>query len=196
MEDGMITKGNWNSFLTAEGERLRFVRRRHPIVAVFPALLVIFLAVLFGVIAFSFFVTFIFLPFLFLITILLLVSITLTIISGILTEWYYHVYVLTTKRILEMRYTPLFSNTFYDILLDKVNCTEIDLKNNGLINQLFNKGDIIITFDRPTHQQELVLKDIQKCNKLYIFLTKELLDRNREFSKTDTIWLNRPFLGS
>jgi hypothetical protein len=65
-----------------------------------------------------------------------------------------------------------------DVLLDQVNCTQIDFRRNGFLNEIMDMGDVVLTFDRPTHQEEFVFKDVNRCYKLGVFLTRKLLDRN------------------
>lgn len=67
---------------------------------------------------------------------------------------------------------PFFSEGVSDILLNLVRCTEIDTHTRGVINQMFDKGDIYITFDRPTHEEGFILKDIDSPR-----LTGELLNQ-------------------
>lgn len=67
-------------------------------------------------------------------------------------------------------------------MLDKVNCTEIDLKVAGFFNELLEMGDVVITFDRPTHEEEFVLKDIYKPEKIEKFLTIRLMDHQAKDS--------------
>lgn len=87
-------------------------------------------------------------------------------------------YILTTRKILEISYNPLSSRIVNDILLDHVNCTEIDLRTHGFFNELIGMGDIVITFDRPTHQEEFVFRDVKECHDLGRFLTRQLMDRH------------------
>lgn len=182
MNDGMITKGNWSKFLTFTGEKLLLVRRKHVFVIFLPILftsLVLFL--------FLFFNFFLFIQFLSSITLffslsVLLVIIALSFITKIITDWYYHLYILTNRKILEVWYTPLASHAVNDVHLDKVNCTEIDLKVDGFVHELMDVGDVVITFDRPTHQEEFVLKDIHKPDKVEKFLTRSFMDHETKDS--------------
>lgn len=96
-------------------------------------------------------------------------------------------YILTTRKILEISYNPLSSRIVNDVLLDHVNCTEIDLKTNGFFNELIGMGDIVITFDRPTHQEEFVFRDIEECQDLGKYLTRKLMDRQMQ-SMIHPIW--------
>jgi hypothetical protein len=58
-----------------------------------------------------------------------------------------------------------------------VNCTEIDLKKNGIMGEFFDLGNVTITFDRPTHQEEFILEDLTDCERVGNFLTRELMNR-------------------
>lgn len=104
------------------------------------------------------------------ITTVLLLSASI-IIKNII-NWYYHVYIITNHKIIEYDCKPFFSEGVSDILLDLVRCTEIDIHTKGVINQIFDKGDIYITFDRPTHEEGFVIKDIDSPK-----LTGELLNQ-------------------
>lgn len=81
-------------------------------------------------------------------------------------------YIITNHKIIEYDCKPFFSEGVSDILLDLVRCTEIDIHTKGVINQIFDKGDIYITFDRPTHEEGFVIKDIDSPK-----LTGELLNQ-------------------
>ena len=116
---------------------------------------------------------------LFIITGLLLISATISIITKLIIDWYFHIYILTNRKILEFRYTPLTSYIVNDIMLDRVYCTEVDFQTNGLLHDLIDMGDIMITFDRPTHQEEFVLRDIHACQEVGVFLTQQLMDGNQ-----------------
>lgn len=178
MDTGMIAIGEWRTFLTLKGERLLLVIRRHPYVVAIPILILIVIFLLFAGSSFFLFTQLITSSTLFYITLLLLISATLGIITKIVIDWYFHVYILTNRKILEFRYTPLMSYVVNDIMLDRVFCTEVDFKTSGWIQDLLDMGDIIITFDRPTHQEEFIIKDILSCNKIGTFLTQQLIDGN------------------
>lgn len=187
MEDGMITRGDWQKFLTLDQEELLLVRRSHPFVVIFPIIITSILASFFISIAFLIFTSILSSFPLLITTVLLLVSIAITLITKSIIDWYFHIYILTTKKILEIRYTPLSSYIMNGVMLDKVNCTEVDFHTYGILNEILDMGDVVITFDRPTHQEEFVLRDIEGCNKLGIFLIRKLMDRqNKDLAQT--IW--------
>lgn len=107
---------------------------------------------------------------------LLLVSTSLLVNQKII-EWYFHLYVISDKKILEIFHSPLIFGKVKEILLSQVRCTEVDSEMKGLLDHIFNIGDVTITFDRPTHEKEVVLKSIKHpnalCNHLSTFLVRQ-----------------------
>jgi membrane-associated HD superfamily phosphohydrolase len=179
-ERAMIAQGNWDKFLTLNGEQLLLVKRRHPFVVFFPILFITFIVCLMIFCAAILFTTFFPSPSLFITTVLLLISVLLTFITKSIMDWYFHLYILTSRKILEVWYAPLYSHVMNDVLLDQVNCTQVDFRRSGFLNELMDMGDVVLTFDRPTHQEEFIFKDVSKCYKLGVFLTRKLLDRSTE----------------
>lgn len=188
MENGMITGGDWKHFLTLDREELLLVRRRHPFVVVFPIFITSLLTAFFITVSFFLFTSFIQSISLFLTTILLLLSLGITFITKNIIDWYFHLYIVTNKKILEIRYTPLSSYIMNGVMLEKVNCTEIDFQKNGILNELLDMGNVVLTFDRPTHQEEFVLRDIESCHTLGVFLTQKLMAGQSNANIANTIW--------
>jgi len=186
----MITKGVWDTFLTIDGERLLLVKRKHSFVVLFPIVLTSLVTTLFVIGSFFFFTTLVHSFPLFIVTALLLISIALSLITKNIIDWYFHMYILTTKKILEISYNPLSSRLMNDVLLDHVNCTEIDLRTQGFFGELIGIGDVVVTFDRPTKQEEFVFKDVKEGHSLGRFLTKQLIDRHAQMMQTQMqpIW--------
>lgn len=174
----MIAKGNWHTFLTLKDEKLILVIRKHTFVLISPIILLFCLTALFIASGYVIFQNFFTSTALFIVTTLLLTSCMFGIITKLIIDWYFHVYILTNRKIMEFSYTPLTSYQFNDVMLDRVLCTEVDFQTNGILHDLIDLGDIIITFDRPTHREEFVLSDILGCHKIGNFLTQQLLDGN------------------
>ncbi len=118
----------------------------------------------------------------------------LFILSGLITReiihWHLHIYLITNKKISELRFTPLFSEISNYILLDQLRCTEIDTKRQGLVPELLNMGDVSITFDRPTHQEEFVLKNIRSPRRTAHTLSAKLQKTPSLASKE--LWMKIP----
>lgn len=189
--NGMITNGNWNVFLTLKDEHLLIVKRKHPFMVIMPILLVGCLTLFFISSAFIIFHYFFQSSSLIFITTLLLISIGISLATKIIVDWYFHMYILTNRKILELRYTPLTSYVVNDVMLDRVSCTEIDLRSNGFLNEMIDMGDIAITFDRPTSQEEFILKDIQGSHELATYLTQQLMDGTQPNMTPQTIWFKQ-----
>jgi len=192
MQDSMITSGkNWNIFLTLRDEKLLLVKRKHPFVVFSPIVIIGCLTLFFISSAFVVFQEYFASSSLFFVTLLLLISIAISLITKAIIDWYFHVYILTNRKILELCYSPLTSYVVNDVMLDRVNCTEIDLRSNGILNELIDMGDISITFDRPTRQEEFVLKDIQDSHQLSTYLTQHLLESTPQQAMQQTIWFKQ-----
>lgn len=116
---------------------------------------------------------------------------TSTVTAKTIMEWYFHVYTLTTHRIMETCYSPLFSHWINDVLLDEVRCTEIDIKTHGFINQYFNKGDVVITFDRPTHEEEFTLSNVKNPQEVGQIIEQVFKSNNSE--RPGIIWYRNRF---
>ena len=191
IQNGMITSGNWNVFLTLKDEHLLLVKRRHPFMVILPIFVIGIVTVFFISTSFLLFQSFIVSYSLFFVTSLLLISIAISLITKVIVDWYFHMYILTNRKILELKYTPLTSYIVNDVMLDRVNCTEIDLISNGFLNEIIDMGDISITFDRPTKQEEFLLKDIQGSHELATYLTQQLMDGKQPDLMPQTIWFKQ-----
>ena len=191
MQPNMITHGNWNVFLTLRDEHLLLVKRKHPFVVLLPIFLILLLTLFFIGSSYFLFHNLIDSSSLFFISTLLLVSIAISLVTKTIIDWYFHMYILTNRKILELKYTPLTSYMFNDVMLDRVSCTEIDLQSNGFLNELIDMGNILITFDRPTHQEEFVLRDVQGSHALATYLTQQLLDGKQQQNGMQPIWFKQ-----
>lgn len=105
-----------------------------------------------------------------------------------LVHWYFHLYIVTTRKITEVSYSPLSSELSNSILLDQLRCTEIDAEMHGVISEMFDIGNVVITFDRPTHQEEFTLKNIRSPRKVANILSLKLY---REAQESNQVWVGR-----
>ena len=166
-------KKYFSKVLTLPDEKLIIARRKH-IYVLLPAL--IFVSFFTLLLTYAFYALFtILIPSqsLVITSVIVVIISSLSISAKIITDWYFHFYVVTDKRIIEISHSPLFSHTMCDVLLSQVRCTEIDVKINGIIHQLLDIGDIIVAFDRPTHQEEFVFYDIKDPRKIGAILGDE-----------------------
>lgn len=91
-----------------------------------------------------------------------------------IVHWYFHLYLITNRKIAEIRYSPLSSESTNSILLDQLRCTEIDAELRGFVSEIFDIGNVTITFDRPTHQETFTLINIRSPRKTANLLSSKL----------------------
>lgn len=91
-----------------------------------------------------------------------------------LIHWSFHLYIATTKQIIEVHYSPLLSEAINSVLLDQIRCTEIDVEMYGLVPELLGIGNVELTFDRPTHKEEFVIRDIRSPRKIANLLSAQI----------------------
>lgn len=186
----LILEHDWSAFVTLEKEKLLLAKREHWITLIGPIFLICFLSLFFFLTAvILFYVYSSILIFGILCAIILLLNLTL--ISKILIEWAFHLYIITNRKILELRHSPFTETILNDIMLDQVKCTEIDVHTNGPMEQLLDVGDIGVTFDRPTHQQEFMIRNIQHYQKVGALLRDELIT-NHDKEGEKSRWFRSP----
>lgn len=171
-----ISDRDCQNFITLAGEQIQVIKRQHPFVLIGPIL---------GIILTSFFI----LIFGNLINYFVLKStitgITFSFVASLATfaliiksilDWYYHLYVITSRKILEIRCIPFFSDQIDDVFLDQVRTTEIDATIPNFICELLDMGDVTIAFDRPSHDEVYILSNIKNPREVAILLGKEFED--------------------
>lgn len=186
-ENGFAKDTKMKTFLTNGGEKLILVERQHGFVLILrlgTILLGTLIALTLFPLAFSYFslspklpivVSFIF----------LIIAINLIVKSYV--DWYFHLYIVTTRKIMEASYAPLFSHVINEVLLDQVRCTEVDIQMEGIVKEIIDMGNIMVTFDRPTHQEEFCLINIKNPQKIGILLG-DALDNMQHYFTGDPVW--------
>ena len=156
----------WSNSLALEAEKILFLQRKHWLVLL-PLVISIILGIILGLITLAYTSVQFSVGFLTSIVLLLsLLTLSASLLIKALTEWYFTIYILTSRRLLEICYTPLTSYILNNVLLEQVRCTEIDTTASGWLYKYLNIGDIIITFDRPTHRDAFVLQSIKNFHVL------------------------------
>jgi hypothetical protein len=157
-------------FLTLDGEQLIYSTRQHW----FTLLPSFALNVLFVIFVFLIVISLYTLAPDYFLSSLLLALILLTIIAEIfikeLVEWYFHFYIITNRKIVEVTYKPLNSRAINEVLLDQVRCTEVDVEMRGMLSEVLNIGSVILTFDRPTHEETFTIKKIKGPRRIAMHL--------------------------
>lgn len=175
-KDCPIIDGDCSRFVTLPQERILVAKREYWLLACIPILFTVtfsFLLIAFGFIIFLMIFHSIVV---FVASTLVIVNAAMAIGAKIYIHWYFHMYIITTRKLLEVNYSPLDTLVENEVLLDQVRCTEVDMQRGGLIHELLDFGTIRVTFDRPTHQQEFVLANIKSHRKIGILLSNMLVD--------------------
>src|SRR3989338_1536571 len=148
------------NFLTFPDEKIFVLRRTHPLTLIFPVMLSVAAAiVIIGIIYLA--TTFLFNSTnLFIGLTLLVIVVVVNLITKAFIDYYFHFYVVSSRKILEMLVIPLFRDKINDVLLDQVRITEIDVRMPSTIHELFDMGDVIIEFDRPSHLELFTLNNV------------------------------------
>jgi len=173
-KDGL--KQDYSKILTLSGEQVHLVIKAHFLTVVPNIILAIFITI--GFVLVSLGSLMIFKSFMIsLLGLLMAFLVGFTILTQSLVNWFYHIYIVTSRKLLEVRYSPIAGYVANEIFLDQVKCTEIDMNSGGVIQQLFNIGNVAITFDRPTHKQQFIISSIKNYRQVGTDLTNKLIDK-------------------
>jgi hypothetical protein len=180
---------NFDQFVTLPDEKLLLVEKKHWFILVREFFLICSLSLPFSGIFFLISQQLLQNFSIFISGILLIVCVSITLIVKSIVDWHFHVYIVTNRKVIEVRYSPLFFYKTNVVLLDQVRCTEIDEKQHGLLNELLDMGDITMTFDRPTHQDEFVFQDVKNPRELANILNTMFASLEKD--TTQPIWYKK-----
>lgn len=180
--------GPLSCFITLPDEKLILAERRHWIVLSTELTTIIVMSFPFYIVLYIVFVKLIHHPTLFISGVLVVASSTISLFVKTIIDWYFHLFIVTNRKILEVWFSPLFFYKINGVLLDQVRCTEIDEKKHGIMNELVDVGDIIITFDRPTHQEEFVLTAIKNPRKVAMLLSDMFSNLQTNPTTAQPVW--------
>jgi len=187
-----------HKLLTLPGERILVAERKHWFTLVSPLSVTFFMVLSFCVASYLLFTMYLSSTVLFLTIIVAVLTVSMSLITRFIVDWYFHLYVVTNRKILEVCYVPIFSHKICDVLLDQVRCTEIDIKIGGILNEILDKGDVIVTFDRPTHEEEFIFTNVKNPKEIGHILGDSfpLIGNNPNPSfKPASIWYQDKFNG-
>lgn len=182
-----FTSNQLKKFLTLPGEELIVARRQHPLLLILALLTTLGVALVLIIIVSLLFNFFGVPPFLHWSLGLFSYALLVSALSKQTIDWHYHFYVITTRRIVEIIATPFFYDVINDIFLDQVRTTEVDVKIPNFIFELLNIGDVVISFDRPSHDAIFVLKSISDPYSVGMCLGDTL----EEMMKSTSVWFKR-----
>lgn len=185
----LLQERDVGNFLTSQEEEMLLVMRMHPSTVIMPSMGIIFFSILITTICILVAQAIAIHPILTITGFLILILSVMTAFGKIIVDWYFHIYILTNRKILEVMYKPFYSEVIEDVLLDQVRCTEIAVKVNGILNHILNKGDISICFDMPTHQDHFMIYNIAAPHATGILISKLLSSAtiNRSMT-TNPVW--------
>lgn len=170
MKSNHLIQAAQSRFVTLPGEELIFAQRKHWLTFATPIFMLSIMGIAASIaliIASSMFINYLFL----LLPAFLLMSVFILSVSlRSIIEWYFNIYVITNKKIMEISYNPLSSQQVNEVLLDQVKCTEIDIRTEGFLNDILDIGHVIVTFDRPTHQEEFVFDYVESPRQIEAYL--------------------------
>lgn len=134
-----------------------------------------------SIMSFAVFIYFYFSPFVFVLIQSVIFTFSITLCVREYLGWYFHFYLVTTRKIVEVCNIPFGNYFINEILLDRVKCTEVDIMSHGIINQLLRVGDVIVTFDRPTHHREsFIFNKVANANSIREILTDYFTEGRKE----------------
>ncbi|MEN9407621.1 MAG: hypothetical protein RLZZ455_837 [Candidatus Parcubacteria bacterium] len=179
----------YEHYASQPNEHLFLATRMHPYTLLLPGLFIVTLALMLSALSFLA-ALYGFIHSLHFFALLLAIWVTASLLfAGHVLLWRSHYYIVTSRKMIEIRGFPLLFYTINDILLDQVRCTEIDIKTEGILDTLLNMGDITLTFDRPTHQESFTIAHIHDPRRIGFFLGDKLEESKNHLSPL--VW-NKP----
>lgn len=194
--DGTIINVDCSKFLTFEEETILVAVKKHPFTLIANFAVIGFVLLFLVVILFVgiYFITSFFILLVGTITIGLLGT---GLIIHTLIDSYYHIFIVTNRKLLEVRFLPFAQSVVNEILLDQVKCTELDMKCDGFIHNIFNIGSVMLTFDRPTHQEVFLIPHISDYRKIGMIISQVIVAQRQVVKENQNmeakeIWFKVP----
>lgn len=174
--------------ITLPGEKILTGKRAHSFIPFFSSVITLTASLFFtisGALLFYFILQSIPLLLSFLV---LMVTLTIFAITKIIVDWYFHLYIVTTRKIMEIRSVPFFGERIDDVFLDQVRTTEVDAQIPTFLHELLGMGNVIIAFDRPSHDKVFILENIPRPRQTAMYLCDALEDLMRPSEEPSKIW--------
>lgn len=160
------------NFLTEDEEKVVLTKRAHWAILLARIVGVSVVSILLVFFAFFFFAILTLPVKLFLSSLILISILELSLVSKLIVDWYCHFYVLTNKKLLDVSYSPLFSESAYEVSLKEVDCSRITVKKNQILSNFFNIGSISLAFQGANFTQNFKLASIENPESTSLFLTE------------------------
>lgn len=178
-------------FLTLPDEQLIIAERRHVMVIFSEIVTVLFLGTAMSAVSSVIFLFYVHSPPVFIAVLMVILCGCISLAVKTIIDWYLHLYIVTNKKILEIYYSPLFFYKITGVQLNQVRCTEIDEKKRGILNEILDVGDVVLTFDRPTHQEEFLIRDVRNPRQIALTLSNMFANLEPD-NNTQPIWYKLP----
>lgn len=190
-EPNFISHDEVKNFITLQDEELILAKRKHWIIMIAPIInsvliwIVVMTALYVGTLLYFS------IPVLFLTISLLVITVSISRIVKLIIEWYCHLYIITNRRIMEIRHVPFSSYHVNDLLLDQMRVAEIDVEVGSIYNELVGKGDVIIQVDQLAREHHFRLSDVGEPRKTAMFLTQVFGQRMQNL-QSSTLYRYQP----
>jgi hypothetical protein len=160
-----------SSFLSLPDEKLIIARREYWLCLLPTIFLATISLITFIIISYLLSITIIKSPLIFICTTLVASSIFLSSVTKAIVDWYFHIYIVTSRKLLELCCVPLFSDNVNDVFLDQVRTIEI----NSMVCELLDIGDVTIVFDRLSKEEVFVLKHVKNPRATSVLIADALV---------------------
>ena len=156
----VLDSNDVKKLLTLSGETLIVAKRQHPFILAIKLCLTLVLSacvlfILWAVLSFMQIRVVIQIA-----TYTIAVSVIANFLVKVMIDWYFHIYFVSNRKILEIIAIPFYSDVVNDVFLDQVRTTEVDANIGNFMEEILNMGDVTIAFDRPSHDQLFVMRSI------------------------------------
>ncbi len=190
-DTNFISHDEVKHFITLNDEELILAKRKHWFVTLTPIVNTVFLVMMF--IAFSYvgFLLYFSSYLLFIVTGLFAIVAGVSRIMKVIIGWYCHLYIVTTRRIIEIRHVPFSSYHVNDLLLDQMRVAEIDVDVGTIFNELVGKGDVIIQLDQLAREHAFRMSDVADPRKTAMYLT-QIFGERRQSITGNTLYRYQP----
>ena len=160
--------------LSLPDEKIIIAKRKHPLIPIVISMSILFIGLFATTLLTYFLITILQSLALTVSSALLILTLISLAISKTIVDWYYHLYIITNRKILEVKCIPFFSDTIDDVFLDQVRTTEVDTVIPSFIHELLDIGSVTVAFDRPSHDEVYTLANIKDPRETASFLADSL----------------------
>ena len=167
--------------LTSPDEKILVVKRQHWTVAALPILSLFVGSILATSIVYFILVSFFGQLILFVIGASVIFALFFSVATNKLLHWYSHIYFITTHKASEICCTFRGQKTLQEVSLENTLCSEIESSSEGLINSIFQTGDVTISIDTAESEEEIHFRSLSSPHQ-----TSDMLARHFNLIPSDS----------